>query len=461
MKTLILDTNVLLTDPDSLYAFEDNEIIIPFTILEELDKIKNRTNEVGANAREVARRLAEMISDNESGALKRGVKLPSGGFLRLVAVSDFIFDEDEKLGKDWDLSNKDNHILDVCRGLAKQHHEEGKEPPILVSRDILLRVKCDFLGIPCEDYLNAHVTQNIDHLYTGSTPIDVTEEDIQKYWECSENPSREFRLDINKVSEQDLVPNQFILLQDPNSNEELAVRYINKNKPLKIVHDVKAPVYGLLPRNKEQNLAMNILLDPDIKLATLLGFAGTGKTLISLAAGLNQVIEKKRYKRLFICRPIVPVGNDIGFLPGEKSEKLEPWIAPIKDNLRYLLFSGTAGRKSRQNEMTFNTFFEEGLIEIEAITYLRGRSISDAYIIIDEAQNLTAHELKTIITRVGENTKIVLTGDIDQIDNMYIDAKSNGLTIAIEKFKPYNIAAHIKLVKGERSELASLAAKCL
>ena len=806
VKTLILDTNVLLTDPDSLYAFEDNEIILPFTTIEELDKIKSRTNEVGANAREVARRLSEMISENEQGALKRGVSLPSGGMLRLVAISDFVFDENEKFGKDWDATNKDNHILDVCRGLTKQHRAEGKPDPILVSRDILLRVKCDFLGIPCEDYKNAQVTDNINKLYTGSTLIDVGEGDIQEFWECSEDPKREFNLEFDRELIEELVPNQFLILQDPNSDDEPAVRYIESGEPLKIVHDIKAPVYGLLPRNKEQNLAMDLLLDPDVKLVTLLGFAGTGKTLISLAAGLNQVIEKKRYKRLFICRPVVPVGNDIGFLPGPvplytnvltpdgwkkmgdiqkgqyviakdgkptlvsgvfpkgqkeileitfedgstieccedhpwsvytvnnnkpkviqtkdiekrqndlgwnkkwwnrlfidlvepvqykplnkklpvhpyvlgcilgdgcisqqyanefssnnneiieninavlddnivlkhksgysytftmktnlgkkkrknntlseainglklrgtnsktkfipemylfasveerlsllqglmdtdgyvskdgndvsyttiskelangvknlvlslgglakikhypnkhnsytvsvsfhdenmcpfllqrkaerwqprknrtlrrienvkrtgkytemqcisvehpehlyvmdnfvvthntKEEKLEPWVAPIKDNLRYLLFSSTGGRKSRTNEMTFTQFFEDGLIEIEAITYLRGRSISDSYIIIDEAQNLTAHELKTIITRVGENTKIVLTGDIDQIDNMYIDAKSNGLTIAIEKFKQHKIAGHIKLVKGERSELASLASKIL
>jgi len=458
VKTLILDTNVLLTDPDSLYAFEENEVVLPFTTIEELDKIKTRTNEVGSNAREVARRLSNMITENKQGALKTGVELPSGGTLRLVTLGDF--EQNEKLGEDWDPTNKDNHILDVCRGLTKKYLSEGKPAPILVTRDILLRVKCDFLGIPCEDYKHAQVTDNINTLYTGSTSVESTEEEIQNYWESSDNPEKEFFMDLGDM-EKELSPNQFLNLQDPNSDAEPTVRFIGKDEPLKLVHEVKSPVFGLLPRNKEQQLAMNLLLEQDIKLVTLLGFAGTGKTLLSIAAGLNQVIEKKRYKRLFICRPVVPVGNDLGFLPGSKEEKLEPWIAPIKDNLKYLLFAGTAGRKSRQNELTFNSFFEEGLIEIEAITYLRGRSISDAYIIIDEAQNLTAHELKTIITRVGENTKIVLTGDIDQIDNMYIDAKSNGLTLAIEKFKPYKIAGHMRLLKGERSALATLAANIL
>ena len=456
IKTLILDTNVLLTDPDSLYAFEENEIVLPFTTIEELDKIKSRPNEVGANARECARRLSEMLSDNVQGALKTGVKLPNGGTLRLAAISDFTFDED--LGGDWDPTNKDNHILQVCRGLAKQHKDEGKPAPILVSRDILLRVKCDFLNIPCEDYKNAQVTDNISGVYTGFTHLDVAEEDIQQYWECADDVNKEYYLEFEPELQRELVPNQFLILEDPNSDTEPVVRYMNKDLPLKIVHDIKAPVYGLLPRNKEQTLALNLLLDPEIKLVTLLGRAGCGKTLASLAAGLNQVIEKKRYKSLFICRPVVPVGNDIGFLPGTKEEKLEPWIAPIKDNLRYLLFSG---KKSRNNEMSFNQFFEDGLIEVEAITYLRGRSISDAFIIIDEAQNLTTHELKTIITRVGDNTKIVLTGDVDQIDNMYLNALSNGLTVAVEKFKPYSLAGHVTLLKGERSELATLASKIL
>ena len=458
MKTLILDTNVLLTDPDSLYAFEENEIVIPFTTIEELDKIKSRTNEVGANAREVARRLSEMISENEQGALKRGVTLPSGGTLRLVAISDFVFDEDEKLGKDWDATNKDNHILDVCRGLTKQHREEGKPDPILVSRDILLRVKCDFLGIPCEDYKHAHVYFNESELFTGSTYHDATEEDIQGYWESAEDPDKEYFLGLDEEIKSELVPNQFIILQDPNSDDEPVVRFIDKEEPLKVVNEIKSPIYGILPRNKEQLLALNLLLDQDVKLITLLGRAGCGKTILALAAGLNQVIEKKRYKSLFVCRPVVPVGNDIGFLPGTKEEKLEPWIAPIKDNLRYLLFSG---KKTKNSEMTFAQFFEDGLIEVEAITYLRGRSIANAFIIIDEAQNLTAHELKTIITRVGENTKIILTGDIDQIDNMYINAQSNGLSVAVEKFKPYRISGHMTLVKGERSELATLASKIL
>ena len=455
VKTFILDTNVLLTDPDSLFAFDDNEIVLPFTTIEELDKIKSRPNEVGANAREVARRLSEMISDNESGTLKKGLTLKNGGILRIAAVSDF--KRPEKMSEDWDPTNKDNHILDVCRGLTEEHKRLGKDLPVLVTRDILLRVKCDFLGIPVEDYKKMSVAENANRLFTGVTNVDVPSDLVQQYWEA-EGIQDELSCDMSKHLKTSVSPNEFLILKDAHSVESPVVRFSKPGEPLKIVKDIKSPIFNITPRNREQILALDLLLDPEIKLVTLIGKAGCGKTLLSLAAGLNQVIEKKKYKTLFVCRPVVPVGNDIGFLPGTKEEKLEPWIAPIKDNLRYLLFSG---KKNKGSEMTFQQFFEDGIIEVEAITYLRGRSIANAFIIIDEAQNLTAHELKTIITRVGENTKIVLTGDIEQIDNIYIDSVSNGLTVAVEKFKPYSISGHITLVKGERSELATLASKIL
>lgn len=456
MKTFLLDTCVLLSDPRSLFAFEDNEIILPFTALEELDKIKTRPNEVGANARECVRQLSELIAQNSTGALRIGVRLRSGGTLRVAAVSDFTFESD--LGVDWEAANKDNHILNVCRGVAKQHKDDGKEPPILVTRDILLRVKCDFLGIPCEDYKNAKVVADADGIYSGVKYINASEENIQDYWECEKNPGKELHLSLDKDVVDSLVPNQFLILQDPNSTSQPIVRYVDKNKSLKIIYSTRSSVYGLIPRNREQHLALDLLLDPEIKLVTLLGASGGGKTLLSLSAGLEQVIEKKIYKSLLVCRPTVPVGNDLGFLPGTKEEKLDPWMGAIKDNLKQLLFSG---RKSRFNDMTFDQFLDDGTIEMEAIAYLRGRSISDTFILIDEAQNISAHELKTIITRVGENTKIILAGDIFQIDAMHLDAVSNGLTIAIEKFKPYTISAHAQLTKGIRSELSALAAEIL
>lgn len=454
-KTFILDTNVLLTDPDSLYAFDENEVVLPFTAIEELDKIKSRPNEVGANAREVARRLSEMIAELEPGTLKKGLKLKNGGTLRLATISDFQLMD--KLSEDWDLTNKDNHILSVCRGLVEEHKTKGKEPPVLITRDILLRVKCDFLGIPCEDYKKMSVADSVSRLFTGVTALDVPADFIQKYYELSPEDT-ELNVDVTPFVKGQVYPNEFLVFKEPHSADSPILKFEKTGEPLSVVKEFKAPIYNILPRNREQQLALNLLLDPAIKMVTLIGKAGCGKTLLSLAAGLNQVIEKKRYKSLLVCRPVVPVGNDIGFLPGTKEEKLEPWIAPIKDNLRYLMFSG---KKTKHSEASFLQFFEDGLIEVEAITYLRGRSIANAFVIIDEAQNLTAHELKTIITRVGENTKIILTGDIEQIDNLYTDSVSNGLTVAVEKFKQYSLSGHISLVKGERSELATLAARIL
>jgi len=809
-KTYIVDTNVLLSDPESLFAFAENEVILPLTVIEEVDKNKTKPSEAGANARETARKLADMIKTNPPGTLKTGLTLKNGGLLRIVSIADL--PDTGAMTKDWDETSKDNHILHVCYGLSKQAKKEGKPAPIFVTRDILLRVKCDFLEIPCEDYKKSSVADNPDRIFTGTCTADVPPEVIQAFFEATgpaEN-NTEFDCIVDSYIDHQLSPNEFITLKGEDDAEEASsavVRYIDSNKPLKLVKQLnqqaKKPVFGLVPRNKEQTLAMELLLDDSIRLVTLIGKAGSGKTLLSVAAGLHLVLEKKKYKSLVVCRPVVPVGNDLGYLPGpvplhtkvltpdgwkmmgsieknsfviardgtptkvlqtfakgqkeiieitfedgvkieccedhpwsvyktnntkarvlqtksiekiqnengwdkkwwnrlfidlvepvvfsplskplpihpyvlgsilgdgcvtakyanefstsdqesierinslldpqmtlshksgqsysfsmkanignvkrvnnklteainglglrgkssrtkfipkeylfssiserfsllrglmdtdgycskdgsdvsytttsklladdfkslvmslggmakvnysenkfqsytisvsfskkedcpfsltrkserwkprknrmlrriesvkrtgvfaemkciavenpehlyvmdhfvvthnSKQEKLEPWIAPIKDNLRHLLFSG---RKGKQNEETLQNYFDNGVIEVEAITYLRGRSIADALIIIDEAQNLTAHELKTIITRVGDNTKIILTGDVEQIDNMYIDSVSNGLAIAVEKFKPFEIAAHITLVKGERSELATLAASLL
>ena len=460
-KTYIIDTNVLLSDPESLFAFAENEVILPLTVIEEVDKNKTKPSEAGANARATARKIADMIKENPPGTLKTGLTLKNGGLLRIVSIADL--PDTSKMTKDWDETSKDNHILQVCYGLFQKSKKDNTPAPIFVTRDILLRVKCDFLEIPCEDYRKSSVASNPDRIFTGTCTANVPPEVIQSFFEA-EGPAEnntEFHCVIDSYIDHPLSPNEFITLKGEDDSEEdsgAVVKYVCQDKPLKLVRQNKKPVFGLIPRNKEQALAMELLLDDSIKLVTLIGKAGSGKTLLSVAAGLNLVLEKKKYKSLVICRPVVPVGNDIGFLPGSKEEKLEPWIAPIKDNLRHLLFSG---RKGKQSEETLQNYFENGIIEVEAITYLRGRSIADALIIIDEAQNLTAHELKTIITRVGDNTKIILTGDVEQIDNMYIDSVSNGLAIAVEKFKPYELAAHITLVKGERSPLASLAAQIL
>jgi PhoH-like ATPase len=251
-----------------------------------------------------------------------------------------------------------------------------------------------------------------------------------------------------------LMPNQFVLLvSNQNQKKTALARFLNAHTPLKRINgEHKKGMWGVKPRNKDQIFALDLLQDPSVHIVTLVGKAGSGKTLLAIAAGLYQTMETQEYKRLVISRPIQPMGRDIGFLPGTMAEKMAPWVAPIQDNLQFLMGN---------DKETLRMYIEDGTIEVEALTYIRGRSISNAFIIVDEAQNLTAHELKTIITRVGENTKLVLTGDVEQIDNVYIDETSNGLTHAVERFKSYDISGHVTLVKGERSKIATLAAKIL
>lgn len=461
-KTYILDTNVLLTEPNSLYGFEDNDVVLPFTIIEELDKIKSRPNEVGSNAREVARQLSEMIELAPPGALKEGIQLRSGGMLRVLSLKDVGIDTSIS-STDWDLTNKDNQIIEVCRALTKKHEEQGLSAPILVSRDILLRIKCNVLGICCEDFKGLNVAESIGKIFKGHITIDVPDDVINSFWEQHSDGFVDFEYDLSPFMEGlSVCPNEFVVLKNHNvPGDPAIIRWMGESRWPKIVlpfNDKRGIVYGLKPRNYEQRMALDLLTDPEIDLVTMIGLAGSGKTILAVAAGLHQVLEKKRYKKLMVMKPTVAVGSDIGYLPGDKSEKLAPWIAPIIDNLRQLMFSG---KKSKTAEMTMTQMFEDGTIEVEAITYLRGRSISDAFIIIDESQNISAHELKTIITRVGENTKIVLTGDVEQIDNVYLDSVSNGLSIAVEKFKDQEITAHLTLKQGERSRLATLAAKVL
>lgn len=316
-KTYIIDTNVLLSDPKSLFAFENNEVILPFTVIEEIDGIKKRPNEVGANAREVARTLSELISENDTGALKRGIKLKNGSTIRVVSIDDI--DKKHTLDGDWDEKNKDNHILQVCKGLTETAKENGaKELPILVTRDIVLRIKCDFLGIPCEDYKKESVADNPDRLFSGTCVADVPPEVMQAYWEeiGGSEPRTDFNCIVDGYADHKLSPNEFVILRQNSIDEGVPVRYMGPGEPVRFVREHKKPIFNVQPRNREQSLALDLLLDPDIKMVTLIGRAGSGKTICSIAAGLNQVLEKKKYKSLVVCRPIVPVGNDIGYLPG-------------------------------------------------------------------------------------------------------------------------------------------------
>jgi PhoH-like ATPase len=458
-KNYVLDTNVLLSDPNSIFSFDDNVVLIPLVVLEELDNHKNRQDEIGKNARVVSRSLDDL---RQFGHLMSGVELRNGGLLKVVSTD---FGKDDILPRELNKSKVDNQLISLMLTLDKDS--------ILVTKDINVRLKCDSLGILCEDYLKMRVTDNIDTLYTGVKVVQVEREFIDDLYSSSLA-----NLVLKSSGELiDFYPNQILVLKCGESSSSAIVRVVDVD--LQNQSDIclllkKVPnteqVFGLKPRNKEQNFSLDLLLDEKIKLVTLVGPSGTGKTLLAIAAALQQVKDlgsHGTYDKLIITRPIQTVGKDIGFLPGTLEEKMQPWVAPIKDNLNFLMsnFQKNKVQKVQKSQPADSTFLsmlqEKGLIEVEAITYIRGRSIPNSIMIIDEAQNLSMHELKTIITRAGDNTKIILTGDIEQIDNVHVDIYSNGLTYAIEKFKEYQIAAHVTLIKGERSELATLASKIL
>ena len=341
-----------------------------------------------------------------------------------------------------DIESADNEILTTALTEMKKN---PKRKVILVTRDINMRVKCDSLEIVTEDYAPNKVITYEKHLFTGFKKHLVDDQLIDQFYEGE-------HIFIDK-EEGKFFPNQFVMLVSSSNEKKTGLaRFINHESKIEKVLESKEAVWGLKPRNKEQTFALNLLSDPEVPIVTLVGKAGCGKTLLAIAAGLDQVLEEQKYQKLIVSRPVQPLGKDIGYLPGTMEEKMRPWLMPIQDNIDHLL----NGKKS-----SMDMFFENGTIQIEALTYIRGRSISNAFVIIDEAQNLTIHELKTIITRVGENTKIVLTGDIEQIDSVYLDATSNGLSYAVEKFKNHGLAGHVTLVKGERSKVATLASKIL
>ena len=434
-KTFVLDTNVLLYDAECLLSFDDNNIVIPLIVLEELDAHKRRPDEAGKNARRSVRTLDKL---RELGSINEGIDLESGGTLRILSSTDIKC----TFPPDIDMSTVDNQIL----AMSKCLQESSEEKVILVTKDINVRVKCDALGIKCEDFNKHRIVDKQEGLYSGVKRANISQAVIDKIYSQG-------YADLEDIPAKDVYPNEFLVLKDETTGQGSAiVRYMGKEEKFRLIPEIKSS-WGLVPRNKEQKFSLDILFDDNIKLITLVGKAGTGKTLLAASAALEQSLSSNaKYKKVVISRPVQSVGKDIGYLPGDIYDKMAPWIAPIRDNLRYLF---------GDDKDTLDMYIESGKIEIEAITYIRGRSISDAIIIIDEAQNLTTHELKTIVTRVGENTKIILTGDVDQIDNTYLDSVSNGLSDTVEKFKEYDISAHITLIKGERSALASLGSEIL
>jgi PhoH-like ATPase len=437
-KVFVLDTNVLLHDPRAIFAFEDNDVVIPIVVIEELDKFKKGIDEIGRNARMVSRILDEY---RQKGKLSQGVTLKGGGNLRV----ELNHQSPEYLPQELIATKADNRILATALNLKNDDHL----PVILVTKDTNLRIKADAVGLHAEDFESETIT--LDELYSGETELSVEPARIEEFYAGGELP----------IGDQKLNPNQFVLLKNSANPAQTALARYNQQKQVLVpITGSKHGVWGITARNKQQQFALDLLLSDDIRLVTLVGKAGTGKTLLALAAGLDKTIESRSFLRLVVSRPVFPMGKDIGFLPGDIEEKLKPWMQPIRDNLDFLVgSSGTPGRVKGKKDL--QSLFDLGMIEVEPLTYIRGRSMPNQYLIVDEAQNLTPHEIKTIITRAGEGTKIVLTGDPYQIDNPYIDSSSNGLTYVVERFKDEAIAGHITLVKGERSDLAELAATLL
>lgn len=440
-KIYVLDTNVLLQDPRAIFSFEDNEVVIPAVVLEEVDSKKRYMDEIGRNARQVSKLIDNM---RQTGKLHEKIQLETGGSLR-IELNHRSFHELQEIFVE---KTNDNRILAVAKNLSleEQSKENGKQV-ILVSKDALVRVKADALGLQSEDFLNDRVVE-IDHIYSGFLEIYINRNLLDLFYEKGE-------LQVTELVNHPFYPNQFILLKDALGGSSSAIGIVDKTgKVVRKLNFKQDHIWGIKPRNVQQTMAFELLLRDDIPLVTLIGKAGTGKTLLALAAGLMQTEDLGQYKKLLVARPIVPVGKDIGFLPGEKQEKLRPWMQPIYDNLEYLFNTKKPGELDA-------ILAGMGSIEVEALTYIRGRSIPEQFIIIDEAQNLTKHEVKTILTRVGEKSKIVFMGDTEQIDHPYLDEYNNGLTYVVEKFKDQRIAGHIRLVKGERSGLAQLAADIL
>ncbi len=466
VKHFVLDTNVLLHNPDALFVFEDNHIVIPFPVIEELDTMKRREDDVGRNARETVRHLDAI---RRAGRLIDGVNLAevgprpgsgAGAATGTVRIDVGDHDRPKSIAHD----SPDNRIIAVAWSLS-----QNGEPVVFVSKDLAARIKADALGIRTEDFENQKV--DADRLYSGYVELDAARKDIDDLY-------RDRMLELDRLRGQltvemddgssvtrELSPNQYVILKDVQDEAHSGLgRRLADTDHLIPVAPQKKPTFGILARNVQQTMALDLLLDDEVKMVTLLGSAGTGKTLLAIAAGMTKVFAEERYDKLLVARPIMPMGRDIGYLPGDKDEKLGAWMQPIFDNLTYLLStrgSPNQSPDSRTSEQRIDKLIMDGRLVLEPLTYIRGRSIPHQFMIVDEAQNLTPHEVKTIASRVGEGTKLVLTGDIGQIDNPYLDGSSNGLSYAVEKMRGLGVVGHVTLARSERSELASLAAERL
>ncbi|MDI7268065.1 MAG: PhoH family protein [Myxococcota bacterium] len=442
-KNYVLDTNVLLHDPQAMFRFEDNDVLIPIFVIEEADGFKREMSERGAAARAVCRHLDRLREEGAS--LAAGVLLDGGGTLR-VAVPRASLDLRAR-----DSRSQDAAILQLALDLKQADQDK---PTVFVTMDTNLRIRADALGLHAETYDSGRVVS--DGGYGGSAELTVDGSII----DALHQPGAAVEI----PGAPDLHANQCLLLRDAAAPNHTALGRVDpkdgKVKPLRVPRE---GVWGIRPRNKEQSFALDLLLDDEVKLVTLVGRAGTGKTLLAVAAGLRRTVDDGVYARMLVSRPVFPLGKDIGYLPGAIEDKLNPWMKPIYDNLELIFNVGPAAGGSNRSRPSrgYQDLFERGLLDIEPLTYIRGRSLPNQFLVVDEAQNLTPHEVKTVITRCGDNTKIVLTGDPEQIDNPYVDAESNGLVCVAERFKGNALAGHMRLVRGERSQLAELAAGLL
>jgi PhoH-like ATPase len=439
-KVYVLDTNVLLHDPRALFKFEDNEVVLPIHVIEEVDHFKRETSELGRNAR-MFTRFVDELREKSSNSLQRGVGLPSGGRLRVSASEDVL---SEKNGR-----SADHKIL--AAALVERDQHPGR-PVIFVTMDANLRIRADALGLRAENYEGGRI--HVESLYDGMLQLDAPSAAVDALGKRKAVHQTEVGRDAEL-----LYPNACVVLRDEVNDKHSALGRFDQRErritPLRVGRD---GIWGVRPRSAEQMFACDLLLDDSVRLVTLVGRAGTGKTLMALASGLQKVLGDGAYARLLVSRPIMPLGRDVGYLPGSLEEKLNPWMRPIFDILEYIFT--TAGTRFDAGR-SYEELLGAGTIQVEPLTYIRGRTLPNQFLIVDEAQNLTPHEVKTIITRCGTDTKIVLTGDPDQIDNPYVDAASNGLTILAERFKAEPIAGHVTLRKGERSELAERATELL
>lgn len=437
-KIFVLDTSVLLYDMHAIHSFPGNTVVIPYIVLDEIDRFKDRPDYIGACARYVNRLLDEL---REHGNLTEGIEINNLEWIDHEQIIRVDLEQRKSPDLPDGLSDTGDNKIISCALWAKSKSENETEV-IVISKDINLRVKCDSLGMAAQDYLADHVEIPSDKIYTGKTEIELTSEEIDQFYQ---NGKLKFENKYEKI-----LANCFVIGKTPDDSKSLIGRYLD-GYILPIKYKMNE-IVNAQPRNKEQKFALELLQDPDIELVSISGIAGSGKTYLTLVSAVSQLWNKE-IEQIIITRSIQPVGKEMGHLPGDLMDKMDPWLSPILDNFRHAFKDKDRGY--------FNQLIDKGQIEIAPLAYMRGRTFNDSLIIVDEAQNATIHELKTIITRIGKNSRVVLLGDIDQVDTPYINSQSNGLTIVIEKLKESDLTGHITLTKGQRSNIASLASELL